>query len=41
MKLYVGQREPLAVGAGAVVVAGVKVGLKLVELLLLAGFEGS
>jgi hypothetical protein len=42
VKLYVGHREVLGVGGGVVVVAGVKVGVKLVELLLLlAVFEGS
>lgn len=40
MKLYVGHREALAVGTGVVVVAGVKVGVKLVELLLFTTFEG-
>jgi hypothetical protein len=40
VKLYVGHREALAVGAGAVVVAGVKVGVTLVELLLFVAFKG-
>jgi hypothetical protein len=41
VKLYVGHRDALAVGTGGVVAAGVKVGVKLVELLLLDVIEGS
>jgi hypothetical protein len=41
VKLYVGHKEALAVGTGVVDVAEVKVGIKLVELVLLGVLEAS
>ena len=41
VKLYVGHRDALAVGTGAVAVAGVNVGVKLVELVLFGVLEAS
>ena len=39
VKLYVGHKDAVAAGTAAVLVAGVKVGVKLVELVLLGELE--